>query len=77
MGGLEYRKKYIAFNRINNHYMCHFKRDTMWVTYDGMLAHCYHVTTPQEKRQRENHLVEQIGYYRRTHPGEQEQCTNT
>jgi len=77
VGGLEYRKKYIAFNKNNGHYMCHFKREDLWVTYDGMQGHRYHVTIPQEKRQRENHLVEQIGYYRRTHPDEQEQCTNT
>ena len=73
-----YKKKYISINRNNSHYICHFKRGDLWITYDGASALRYHVTTPAEKIQfkttedisgvRSFEFVEQICYFRKNHP---------
>ena len=73
-----YKKKYISINRNNSHYICHFKRGDLWITYDGASALRYHVTTPAEKIQFKTtedicgvssfEFVEQICYFRKNHP---------
>ena len=67
--GVTYQKKSIAICRRNqNHYICHFRRDDLWITYDGMKDNKYHATTPVEMCQLQpEHFVEQISYFKRTH----------
>jgi hypothetical protein len=76
ISGFVFEKKYIAINRSNVHYFCHFKRNGCWITYDGMVPKRYHVTTPIERMQfaPEGHqieIVEHIAYFRKNHPSEE------